>query len=163
MADEPQPPAESPPAAAAAGPAEDLYRNYYFKLIIDGVTKGHFTRVDPAPGADITYISVAEGGDNPTVRQLVGPTTYQPVTLWYGLIKADSEPLWQWIMGAINGTVTPKNVSIIYLGPGGNGDRARYELSAAWPIAWRGGELNALGREIAVERITLIYQSLTRT
>jgi len=161
MADANAPAADQQPSQNAQAGTEDLYRKYHFKLIIDGVTKGHFTRVD-GMGIDIGHIEYCEGGESQNVRQLVGRTAYTPVTLWYGLIKADSEPLFKWILDAAAGAVTPKNVSVVHLGPGGRGEKARYNLNVAWPISWRGAELDALGRDIAVEQMTLVYESLTR-
>jgi phage tail-like protein len=153
-------PAQNPPSSA--GPADvDPYRAYQFKLIIDGTPKGHFTRVT-GMGIHIDPIAYREGGENQTVRQLVGRTTYDPVTLWFGLIKADTESLWQWLMRGVAGDTAPKNVSIVVLGAGGSGEKVRYNLNGAWPSHWRGAELDAMSRDIAVEQLTLVYESLTR-
>jgi phage tail-like protein len=137
------------------------YRAYNFQLEIDGVGRGHFNRVSGL-GYKVTPIKVREGGTNQIVHMLPGPVEYGEVTLSYGLVKADSEALWTWLTSAMTARVIRKNVSVIILAAAGDVEVVRWNLIDAWPTSWRGAELDALGREIAVESLTLVYESLTR-
>ena len=38
----------------------------------------------------------------------------------------------------------------------------QWNLAQAWPCEWRGAELDALGREAAIESLTLAYDTLER-
>lgn len=148
-------------AAAAAPPPTEPYRSYNFQLEIDGVARGHFMRVSGL-GFKVPAIKVREGGTNQIVHMLPGPVEYGEVTLSYGLVKADSEALWSWLMSAATARLVRKNVSIIMLAAAGDLEVVRWNLIDAWPTSWSGAELDALGREIAVESITLVYESVTR-
>jgi phage tail-like protein len=145
----------------AAAEVTEPYRSYNFQLEIDGVARGHFTRVSGL-GFKVTPIKVREGGTNQIVHMLPGPVEYGEVTLSYGLVKADSEALWAWLTSAVTARLVRKNVSIIMLAAAGDTEVVRWNLNDAWPTGWRGAELDALGREIAVESLTLVYESLTR-
>ena len=113
-------------------------------------------------GFKVPAIKVREGGMNQIVHMLPGPVEYGEVTLSYGLVKADSEALWTWLMSAVTARLVRKNVSIIMLSPAGDAGVVRWDLIDAWPTSWSGAEMDALGREIAVESITLVYESVTR-
>src|SRR4051812_46108142 len=160
MADAQDAPAtgETPPATPEVS---EIYRSYNFQIDIPDVGRGHFMEVTDL-GFDIPAIRVREGAANQIVHMLPGPVEYSEVTLSYGLIKADSEALWTWLMSAMTARVTRKNVSIIMLAPAGDVEVVRWSLIDAWPTRWRGARLDALGREIAVERLSLVYESLTR-
>ncbi len=156
-------PAETPPADpnAPAGPGQrfDPFRAYNFKLQIDGINEAHFTQCSGI-GVKVNAIRYREGGEAQIVHQLVGPVEYAEVTLKYGL--SISPDLWNWFQKSVEGTPDPKHVSIVMLGPGGVGERLRWNLNDAWPSEWRGAPLDALGREIAIESLTLVYESVTR-
>jgi phage tail-like protein len=157
-------PAETPPgnqnAAAQPGQAFDPFRAYNFKLLIQNVSEAHFTQCSGI-GARVNPIRYREGGEAKIVRQLLGPVEYAEVTLRYGL--STSAELWSWFQKSVQGEYDPQNVSIVMLGPGGIGERLRWDLNGAWPTEWRGAPLDALGREIAIESLTLVYESVTRS
>lgn len=157
-------PAQTPPSdqpgGAQPGGRVNPYRAYNFTLIIDGVNEGHFTQCT-GMGARITPIRYREGGDSQIVHQLAGPVEYGELTLRYGL--TDAPALWDWLMASLAGTPERKNVSLAMLGPGGTGERLRWDLIDAWPCEWRGAPLDALGREIAIESLTLVYEGIKRS
>ena len=55
-----------------------------------------------------------------------------------------------------------RNVSILMLGTDGITEVLRWDLINAWPSEWRGAPLDALAREVAIESVTLVYESLAR-
>lgn len=156
-------PADVPPegAAPAAQPGQrfDPFRAYNFKLVIDGINEAHFTQCSGI-AARVTPIRYREAGASQIVHQLAGPVEYAEVTLRYGL--SVSPELWTWFEQSLKGEPAPKNVSIVMLGQDGASERLRWNLEAAWPCEWRSAPLDALGRETAIESLTLVFESVTR-
>lgn len=138
----------------------DPFRAYNFKLQIQGVVEGHFTECSPL-GARVLPISYRGGGDGRVVRQLAGPVEYDPVTLRYGLTQ--SSDLWKWFLDSLRGVPRKQNVSILLLGSDGVEEVMRWDLEAAWPCEWRGAPLDALGKQLAIESFTLVFEGLSRS
>lgn len=151
--------ATSAPSGAQPGTFVDPFRAYNFKLQIQGVTEGHFTELSGLE-VEVHPIRYREGGAGQVVHVIPGPVTYGDVTLRYGL-TASSE-LWQWMLGAVRGSVQRRNVSILMLDSTGNVEVVRWDLTNAWPSRWRGAPLDALNREIAIESLTLVFETLQR-
>lgn len=151
------------PAAGAAAAAPilpvDPYRNYHFKLEILGVTEGHFTAVSGL-GIRVRPIRYREGGNNQIVRAIPGPVEYSDVTLRYGLTQ--SRELFDWLLKTIAGDIERRNVSIVMLQQNGADEAFRWSLIRAWPSEWRGAPLEAVGTHVAIEELTLSYDSLER-
>ena len=61
--------------AAQPGNWVDPYRAYNFKLLINGVTDGHFTEVSGL-GVQVERISYREAGNDAVVRAIPGRVTY---------------------------------------------------------------------------------------
>ena len=137
----------------------DPYRAYSFKLLIEGVTEGHFTEVSDL-GVKVEAIEYREAGNAQVVRRIPGQIAYSPVTLRYGL--TNSRELWDWLLTAVQGRVERKNPSILMLDSDGVTEIMRWDLINAWPTEWHGAPLNALNNEIAIESLTLVYESIER-
>jgi phage tail-like protein len=148
-----------PATGAQTGTFVDPYRAYNFKLVVPGVAEGHFTECTNI-GARVTPIPYREGGLSQVVHQLPGPVEYAEVTLRYGLTA--SRELWDWFMSAVEGRVERKNVSIVLMDSMGTTPVTQWDLVNAWPCSWRGTHLDAMGREAAIESVTLVFESLTR-
>lgn len=139
--------------------ANDPFRAFNFKLLIAGVTEGHFTECSGL-GVKVTPIKYREAGNNQVVRHIPGPVDYAAVTLRYGL--TESRELWDWMLTAVKGSVERKNVSIILLDSQGNSEVMRWNLLDAWPSEWVGAPLDALNHEVAIESLTLVFDSMER-
>ena len=148
-------------AQQAAPGVVDPYRSYNFKLDAQGVTEAHFTECS-GMGIKVDAIEYREAGNNQVVRKLPGQVHYGEITLRYGL--TDSKQLWDWLMASAKGKVERRNVSIIMLGADGADTTPglQWNLTQAWPSEWRGAKLDALGREAAIETLTLVYDTLER-
>ena len=155
----PEATAAAPQASAQAGGYVDPYRAYNFKLEIQGVTQGHFTECS-GTGIKVHPIRYREGGAQQVVHVLPGPVEYADITLRYGLTA--STELWNWFMTAVKGKVERKNVSILLLDADGATEVMRWNLINAWPAHWRGTVLNTLSREVAIEELTLVFETLDR-
>ena len=145
--------------AAQPGNSVDPYRAYNFKLLINNVTEGHFTEVTGL-GVKVDRIAYREAGNNAIVRAIPGRVTYSAVTLRFGLTT--STELWDWLMTAVEGKVSRRNVSIVMLDSSGSSEVLRWNLISAWPEEWYGAPLDAMSRELAIETLVLAHEGLQR-
>lgn len=140
-------------------PPVDPFRAYNFKLEIQGVVEGHFTECDGL-SVKVHAIKYREGGAAQVTRQLAGPVEYSDVTLRYGLTA--SRELWEWFTTGVKGTVERRNVSIVMLGNDGVTEVVRWNLVNAWVSEWRAARLDALGQDVAIESLVLVFEGLDR-
>src|SRR5260221_11402698 len=112
-------------SGAQPGVFNDPYRAYNFKLVIQGVTEGHFTACTGL-GVKVQVIKYREGGTSQVVHCIPGPVEYADITLRYGLTA--SHEIWDWLMAVVAGTVERKNVSIIVVSSDGENGRMRWEI-----------------------------------
>jgi phage tail-like protein len=142
-----------------SGEYVDPYRAYNFKLVIQGVTEGHFTECSGL-GIKVHPIKYREGGTSQVVHVIPSYVEYADITLRYGL--TNSTDLWNWFMMVVNGQVVRKNVSILLLDSTGVTEVMRWDLLNAWPNEWRGAPLDAKAHELAIETLTLVFEGLRR-
>ncbi|HKD97020.1 MAG TPA: phage tail protein [Micromonosporaceae bacterium] len=145
--------------AAQPGNLVDPLRAYNFKLLINNVTEGHFTEVSGL-GVQVERIAYREGGNNAQVRAIPGRVTYAAVSLRFGLTS--SQELWDWLLAAVEGRVSRRNVSIVMLDSTGATEVLRWNLINAWPQEWYGAPLNAMSQELAIETLVLAHEGLHR-
>ena len=146
-----------PAPSTQPGNVVDPYRSYNFKLVVQGVVQGHFTRVDGL-GMKIDRILYRAGGEHSTVRMIPGQVEYSVVTVRFGL--TDSTELLRWLFAAADGRVERRNVSLAMLDDAGVDEVRRWNLIGAWPCEWYGAPLDALGKELAIETLSLAYDRL---
>ncbi|MBK8978600.1 MAG: phage tail protein [Planctomycetes bacterium] len=144
---------------AQPGVVADPYRNYNFRIEIQGVEQGHFAECHGL-AARVRPIRYREGGMPGAVRMIPGQVEYSEVTLRYGL--TDSPELWNWFQLCVDGRVERRNVTIVVLSPDAATDAVRWDLERCWPCEWRGAPLDGLGNEVAIESVTLVYERLAR-
>ena len=146
-------------AAGQTGSWTDPYRAYNFKLEIQGVTEGHFAECS---GMEVKVhpISYREGGNAQVVHRLPSFVEYGDISLRYGL--TNSRELWDWFLTSVRGKVERRNVSIVMLDGDGVTEVMRWNLINAWLSEWRGTPLNALEKEVAIETLTLVFETLER-
>ncbi|MBK1699983.1 phage tail protein [Thiococcus pfennigii] len=137
----------------------NLLRVYNFVFELQGVRVAYFTEIS-ALGVDIDVIEYREGGDAASVRTLPGLVRYPRITLSWGVTT--SGEMWQWLMTAVNGRVEKRNGAVISLSPDGNREVVRYNLTQVWPCTWNSARFDALGNEAAIERVTLVAETLER-
>lgn len=149
----------APESEGQAGTYTDPYAAYNFRLDIQGVDEARFTECSGI-GVRVRALRYREGGRNASIHRLPGRVEYSDVTLRYGLTS--SRALWDWFMKAAEGKVQRKNVSIVLLQRDGMTETIRWNLERAWPSEWTGAPLDAMGHEVAIESLTLVYESLER-
>jgi phage tail-like protein len=145
--------------AAQPGNAVEPLRSYNFNLLINNVTSGHFTEVLDL-GVQVDKILYREAGNNQIVRAMPGRVTYPSVKLLFGMTVTSE--LWDWLMTAVTGTVSRRNVSIVMLDSSGSTEVLRWNLLNAWPEQWHGAPLDALSRQLAIATLVLAHEGLER-
>lgn len=153
----PQEATQTAPANAAM--PEDPLRAFQFAVEIGGVTAGHFTEVFGLR-VQAEVIRYREGGMHQIVRHIPGRIDHGEVTLRYGLTR--SRELWDWMQATVQGRVDRRDISIIMLDATGSGEALRWNLFGTWPSGWEGPQISALGRDIAIEAITLAFDRIER-
>jgi len=155
-------PAKDSQAKSGAQPGVfiDPYRSYNFKLLIAGVTQGHFTYCGNME-INIEPIAYREGGQSQVVHRLPGPVDYGEITLRYGL--TESREMWDWMMTAVQGKKDyAKNVTITLLDADGATEVVHWDLVNAWVCSWRGALLDTMGRQAAIEEMRICFDTLDR-
>lgn len=142
-----------------AGARVDPFRAYNFKLEIGGGQQGHFTECSGL-GVKIFPIKYREGGEHQIIHAIPGPVEYADITLRYGL--TNSPEMWDWLKNTMQGKVERKEISIVLLDHEGANEAMRWNLGNAWISEWRGAMLSAMNREVAIESMTLVYESIER-
>jgi len=150
---------QAKPAAAQPGTYIDPYRSYNFRLEIGGVPEAYFHECANI-GVKVQALKWRSGGNNQVVHRLPGRVEYGDVTLRYGLTK--SSDMWKWLQTAVEGKVERKNISIVLLDNDGTTAVVTWHLNSAWISEWKGSTLNALGNEVAIEEMVLVFEELKR-
>jgi phage tail-like protein len=155
--------AEQAPDQAASpsqpGNYVDPYAAYTFRMEIGNQVAGYFTECSGL-GARVVAIQWRAGDDSRRVHRLPGRLEYADVTLRYGLTA--SPQMWEWFTHVMAGQADRRNVSIILL-DSRDQEVMRWNLYDAWPTEWRGSPLDALGQEVAIESLTLVFEGLDRS
>lgn len=140
----------------ASGDRVDPYRNFNFRVEIDGITRAGFAEVTLG-GTTNAPLEYREGTDRPTVRKLPGTIKYDNIVLKWGL--TDSRELYTWYADVAKGKVQRKNGSIILADLDGT-EKVRWNFVQGWPTSWKGPELNAKGTDAAMVSIEIAHEGL---
>lgn len=141
------------------GERNDPYRNYRFRVEVDGITQAGFHEVT---GFDVSIdiVEYREGIDITTPRKLPGLTKYGNITLKWGV--TDSMDLYNWMLAAINGEIERKTITIIALDEEGS-DVATWLVNEAWPTKYTAPSFNAMSSEVAIEFLEIAHEGMQRT
>ena len=137
----------------------DPLRNFRFRLEIGGIREAHFTEVT---GFDTTtdVIDYREGDDPTHVRKLPGLNKYGNVTLKRGI--TDSMDLYNWYKDVVAGKVRRETVAVVVQDEEGK-DKARFQITEAWPCKYDPMDLNAKGNDVSIETLELCNEGVERT
>ena len=136
------------------------YRNFRFRLEIDGLDAGSFSEVS---GFDATMDVVEyRAGDDPAITptKLPGLIKYGNITLKWG--SSETMVLYDWLIDITEGTIEKKTVTLTALDEEGS-PAASWRCINAWPVKYTAPDYNGTSSEIAIETIELAHEGLTRT
>lgn len=136
------------------------YRNFRFRLEIDGLDAGSFSEVS---GFDATFDVVEyRAGDDPAITptKLPGLIKYGNITLKWG--AAETMVLYDWLIDISEGTIEKKTVTLTALDEEGSA-AASWRCINAWPVKYTAPDFNGTSSEVAIETIELAHEGLTRT
>ena len=145
---------------ATTGARKDHATSGFFKVEIEGVEAGGFRKCS-GMRTETEVFEYQEGGDNETVRKLLGPTKSSNIVLTKGWINEDALFTWRAsIASSGDAAITRKSGSIICIAEDGKTELKRWNFQKAWPVRWELGELDSTTSaafcemlEIAVEKI----------
>ena len=136
------------------------YRNFRFRLEIDGLDAGSFSEVSGFDAA----IDVVEyrAGDDPAITptKLPGLIKYGNITLKWG--SCETMALYDWLIDITEGTIEKKTVTLTALDEEGS-PAASWRCINAWPVKYTAPDFNGTSSEVAIETIELAHEGLTRT
>jgi phage tail-like protein len=138
----------------------DPFRNFKFRVEIDGVAEAAFSEV--AIGETSTEaIDYREGTEPNHVRKLPGMTKYGNITLKRGV--TDSQVIYQWHKDIVDGKIGDKrkSISIVVIDEAGK-DKARFVVSECWPTKYDPSDLNGKGNEVFIELLELVNEGIER-
>ncbi len=138
----------------------DPYRQFRFRVELDGITQAGFSEVS---FADTTTdpVEYREGTDSTVSRKLSGLTKFGNITLKWGI--TDSMDLYNWRQQVIDTGAegARKNVAIVLVDEAG-GDKARWDIVEAWPTKYDPPDFSAKGNEVAIETMELVHEGFKR-
>lgn len=139
---------------------QDPYRNFRFRLEIDGIQQAGFREVT-VPDSTQDVVEYREGHERPTPRKLSGQVKYGNVSLKWGM--TDSRELYTWRKQVEDAGAEGhrKPIAIILIDEQGN-DAGRWNFERAWPIKYDAPDLNATGSDIAIEDLEIAHEGMTR-
>lgn len=139
---------------------DDPFRNFKFRVEIDGVAEAAFSEV--AIGDTSTEaIDYREGTEPNHVRKLPGMTKYGNITLKRGV--TDSQVIYQWHKDIVDGKIGDKrkSITIVVIDEAGK-DKARFVVSECWPTKYDPSDLNGKGNEVFIELLELVNEGIER-
>ena len=138
-------------------PDHQPYRNFNFRVEIDGIADVHFAEVE-IPTAAIAVVEYREGGDRVSAsRKLPGRASFGNVVLRRGVTR--DLQLYEWFRAEHQGDHQPRNVAVV-LEDAQHVEVRRWLVRDAWPARWEGPELDASANEVAIETLELACESV---
>ena len=145
----------------AAAARNDPYRNFRFRVEIDGIKTASFSEAT-IPDTTTDSVDYREGTDLPYQRKLSGLTKYGNITLKKGI--TDSTELYEWRKqvedtGAVKAR---KSISLVLIDEEGN-DKCRWDIIEAWPTKYSSSGFDAKGNAVVIESLELVNEGIKRT
>jgi len=139
---------------------QDPYRNFRFRIEIDGIQTAGFSEVSIGP-TTTDVVEYREGTDPTHLRKLSGLTKHGNVTLKRGV--TGSLELFNWHKQIVSGQLAANRKTVVIVVQDESGaDKARYVVSDAWPIKYDPGDLNAKGNDVFIETLELVNEGVER-
>ena len=138
-------------------PDEAPYRNFNFRVEIDGIANAGFAEVEIGD-ATIEVVEYREGSDRGSqVRKLPGRVRYGNVVLRRG-VSQDLD-LYRWFAAIRDGDLQRRNVAIV-LQDASFADVRRWHVHDAWVTRYAGPTLEARGNDVVIEEVELACERI---
>lgn len=146
----------------AGAARKDHHAISFFRVEIDSIDSAAFRKCAGLKSESEVF-ELQEGGDNETVRKLIGPTKASNIVLTKGYV---SDPaLFKWrdeIASSGTRKITRRNGSIVALAPDGKTEVGRWNFQKAWPVRWEMTEFDASTGQAMCEMMELAVEKLTK-
>jgi phage tail-like protein len=124
-----------------------------FYVEVDGVSQAVFSEVSGL-AMEVAVEDVEEGGNNNFVHKMPGRCKVGNVTLKRGL--TNSKDFLEWTLKMANGTIQPKQVTVIMYNVNGQ-PAMKWIFRGAFPVKWTGPQFKADDSSAAIESIELAH------
>jgi phage tail-like protein len=133
-----------------------------FRVEIDSIDSGSFRKCSGLKSESEVF-EYQEGGDNETVRKLIGPTKASNIVLTKGFV---SDPaLFKWrdeVASSGTKKIARRNGSIVALAADGKTEVGRWNFQKAWPTRWEMTEFDASTGSAACEVLELAVEKVSK-
>jgi len=147
---------------AATGERKDHHPIAYFKIEIEGLEAGGFRKCSGMK-SETEVFEYQEGGDNETVRKLMGPTKHSNIILTKGWVNSDALFTWRdEIASSGTNKISRRNGSIVCLAFDGKTELKRWNFQKAWPVRWEVSELDAQNGSSMCEMLEIAVEKLVK-
>jgi phage tail-like protein len=136
---------------------KDPYRGFRFRVELDQIQRGGFSRVKGLV-RETKYESRREGGVNDYEHKLATQTIYGNLILERGL--AD-DTLWSWHEKVVEGQIERKTITVA-LHNEADEEVWRWLIERAFPVKWTGTDLDAGAPQIVVESVELAHEGIRK-
>ena len=146
----------------ASAARKDHHAIAFFRVEIDSIDSASFRKCGGLK-TESEIFEYQEGGDNETVRKLIGPTKASNIVLTKGYVSDPALFKWRDEISA-SGTkkIARRNGSVVALGPDGKTEVARWNFQKAWPIRWEMTEFDSSTGQAACEILELAVERIVK-
>jgi phage tail-like protein len=145
----------------AGAARKDPLLTSFFRVEIDSIDGGFFRKCTGLK-TETEVFEYQEGGDNETVRKLIGPTKASNLVLTHGFVNDPALFKWRDEIAASGAKkITRRNGSIVVLGPDLT-EVARWNFQKAWPVRWEMTDFDASSGQAACEILELAVERLVK-
>jgi phage tail-like protein len=133
-----------------------------FRVEIDSIDTATFRKCAGLKSESEVF-EYQEGGDNETVRKLIGPTKASNLVLTKGFVSDPALFKWRDEVAA-SGTkkIARRNGSVVALAHDLKTEVGRWNFQKAWPVRWEMSEFDASTGQAACEVLELAVEKLTK-
>ena len=146
----------------ATGTRKDHHAIGFFRVEIDHIDGASFRKCSGLK-SETEVFEYQEGGDNETVRKLIGPTKASNLVLTKGFV---SDPaLFKWrdeLASSGNKKIARRNGAIVAMAADGKTEVGRWNFQKAWPVRWEMSEFDASTGQAACETLEIAVEKITK-
>lgn len=135
---------------------------FRFSVEIDGAGVVAFFNECNLAGWETEVIEYREGGDNKSVRKLMGVTRFSNIVLKEGMLFNPFFYDWAGAVAGANVKSDTRRRGAVILCHDDGSEAMRFSFERGWPCRWEGPVLKADQSEIAVEVLEIAHEGITK-